>query len=408
MSSLNNAISQRRFKQINFLVNAGANLNSRNANGETALIQLCDLEPEEKAASLAKLLITKGAKVDVGDKKGRTALMRAILNGKGKLVTLFLEEILDFDLNAKDIDGNTALAHAAYVGNEKIVREIIQCLTKFGLTVDVRNQVGLTPLMIAAKNGHLSCVKVILNKGKACRYIRDDVKWKTALEWEKSRFQKTPEPQSGDIIARASPLSEAKQLSYRSSEKKEFRQLFGVYEEQLSTSYRKGYDNSKCTSLYKRLGFQTTQNNAENIGDSDLKNCSDSQARFLFAKSAAIIKFKRNGGLLNARKLVKKEGNCSSFPPGNQFLKENSKENIEKFESTKQKSSRLRRPVRCRSEIIYSTLKSDKVGEKERERTFHFSSSLPQILLQQPAVSSSKVLTVFEENDNIDDEKQTT
>lgn len=410
MPTINDAITQRRFKQVNFLVNAGVNLNSQNSHGKTPLIQLCELEPEEKAVLLAKFFIAKGAKVDGVDKEGKSALMHAILKRRDKLVTLFLGEILDFNLNGIDSDGNTALAHAATVGNAKIVREIVQSLRKFGLTVDVRNKEGLTSLMIAAKYGHPCCAKVILNEGKADRFIRDNVSWKTASEWE-SRAQRK-QPQFDQERKITSSLSSTSLSLSKSSQRSEIRRLFHVYQQQLSTTYRIGFDSSKAVNLYESIGVHNKiQNEAERFPDME-KTSTESQTRFLLTKTTAVARFKRNSFSLSARKLQGKKENLSvSFPPGpspfKELRRENSKENQAKFETEKQKNARPRRPIRSRSEILYSKLNNIKEKEKEREKTFHCDGRLPRILLQEARVKASPVLTILEENENIDLEKQT-
>ena len=74
MSALNKAIAERQFKHARCFFEQRMNLNSQSQNGETALIQLCYLEPKPSTAAMAKCLLRKGARIDVKDNKGLTAL----------------------------------------------------------------------------------------------------------------------------------------------------------------------------------------------------------------------------------------------------------------------------------------------------------------------------------------------
>lgn len=90
MAAVNKAISERRFKQVRFLIDLGANLNLKDREGKTALIQLCFLEPESLAAAIAVRLLKAGAKIDIKDNEGLSAFSTAVKRQKESLVALFL------------------------------------------------------------------------------------------------------------------------------------------------------------------------------------------------------------------------------------------------------------------------------------------------------------------------------
>jgi len=185
MAALNKAICERRFKQVRSFIDLGVNFNWKDRDGKTALIQLCSVEPDSLAISIASRLLKRGAKIDVTDSNGLSALSTAVVKQKEDMVALFLEEAGNFDLNSKDKKGNTALFHAAKVGNFNILNAIVIALQKYQLSVNVPNNEGTTPLIQACMNGDIVCARFLIKEGKAAMNNRDWIHRKTALEWAK-------------------------------------------------------------------------------------------------------------------------------------------------------------------------------------------------------------------------------
>lgn len=183
MAALNKAICERRFKQVRSFIDLGVNFNWKDRDGKTALIQLCSVEPDSLAISIASRLLKRGAKIDVTDSNGLSALSTAVVKQKEDMVALFLEEAGNFDLNSKDKKGNTALFHAAKVGNFNILNAIVIALQKYQLSVNVPNNEGTTPLIQACMNGDIVCARFLIKEGKAAMNNRDWIHRKTALEW---------------------------------------------------------------------------------------------------------------------------------------------------------------------------------------------------------------------------------
>ena len=187
MAAMNKAINERRFKQVRSFIDFGVNLNSKDTDGKTALIQLCSVEPDSLAISFASRLLKRGAKIDVTDRNGVSALSTAVVKQKGDMVALFLKEAGNFDLNSTDKKGNTALLHAAQVGNFNILNALVIALQKYQLSVNVPNNEGTTPLIQACMNGDVVCARYLLKEGKAAISNRDWIHRKTALEWAKMK-----------------------------------------------------------------------------------------------------------------------------------------------------------------------------------------------------------------------------
>ncbi|MCK9543025.1 MAG: ankyrin repeat domain-containing protein [Novosphingobium sp.] len=125
---------------IEHLIKLGADVNSVDHNGETALIMAA---ASYDCTDIAQLLILSGANVDQKDHNGKTALIYAVIKGRKDIVGLLINT--GADINAKDNNGNTALMHAVYYGHIEIVKLLIDSC----VDVNVRNNDGNTALMVA-------------------------------------------------------------------------------------------------------------------------------------------------------------------------------------------------------------------------------------------------------------------
>ncbi len=98
--------------------------------------------------------------VNHADMRGWTLLMSAA--GLGNLTTVqALLSAPKIDIDAKKLEGGTALRVAAYNGKDDVVKALINK----GANVNVRTNDGWTVLMSAAEQGHLTTVQVLLDEG---------------------------------------------------------------------------------------------------------------------------------------------------------------------------------------------------------------------------------------------------
>ena len=116
MTALSQAIRNKRWRQARLLIEAGSDINWKGQNKRSVIMEVCFLDDEEKALGLAKMLLKNGADLNFQDEQGLTTLSYACILKRKKLVALFLQYV-DYDLNAVDRDGNTALFHAITVGD---------------------------------------------------------------------------------------------------------------------------------------------------------------------------------------------------------------------------------------------------------------------------------------------------
>ena len=108
-----------------------------------------------------KLLIEKGADVNVRDNSDITPLIVAADNNNFELVKFFVEN--GAEVNVQDEDGFTAVFYAALHGN----LEMVQCLIEKGadITINSRNRLDYTVLHCAAHSGNLKLVQWLVNQG---------------------------------------------------------------------------------------------------------------------------------------------------------------------------------------------------------------------------------------------------
>ncbi|KAI9879865.1 MAG: hypothetical protein M1830_006717 [Pleopsidium flavum] len=215
--------SGHSFEILQLLLEKGANIEARNYQGRTAIIQAAKHGNRE----IVRLLIGKGADVAVKDNEvGRTALQWAILYGHEAVVCLLRDRapvsdevkkqwrtltrlyratlddaddiseiladsiwpllrisqdllrlhcpaargnarvaklLLDMgaDVDVRDEDGKTALSIAAGSGSE----EVVGLLLSHGANVDAEDSFGETPLINAAVSGHTAVVQMLLEGG---------------------------------------------------------------------------------------------------------------------------------------------------------------------------------------------------------------------------------------------------
>jgi len=139
-----NACKKSDEKMVKALIEHKADINMKNnKNGYTPLIIACN----EGNESIVKILVEHGAKVNLKDENGYTALIFACSNGNISLVEYLIEQ--GADVNTKDENGDTPLIITTIFGNKTIVKYLID----HGANVNMKNdKKGYSPLMIACSN----------------------------------------------------------------------------------------------------------------------------------------------------------------------------------------------------------------------------------------------------------------
>lgn len=134
-----------------------ATVTTPNARDETAIITLCRKAIHIAMAEVLIELIKNGHDVNAVDQYKRNALFYAA--GTPEFAKCLIEH--GIDIHQKDVSGRTALFNAVYANN----LEVIQLLISAGSEVEIQDNIGLTPLMIACRFGGISVVRRLLENG---------------------------------------------------------------------------------------------------------------------------------------------------------------------------------------------------------------------------------------------------
>jgi Ankyrin repeats (3 copies)/Carboxypeptidase regulatory-like domain len=156
---------------VELLLNAGAKVNARDAERRTPLMMIAEAYYEEEfedaqadvdengpvesrgyesvrragpEAAIFRLLISHGARIELRDNEGMTALMHAAQSGKAEVVSLLLSHGAAINLQAKS--GRTALMEAVETGNADTVRMLLDA----GADVSAKDEEGDTAYSICS------------------------------------------------------------------------------------------------------------------------------------------------------------------------------------------------------------------------------------------------------------------
>ena len=184
--TLSDVIRGGYFSHVTTLIQMGIDVNGRDADSKTPIMLCALIEDEDWAVGIARALIENGAKLNVTDKFGLSALHMAAIYEREKLIKILLSAA-DFDPNLQDKLGNTALHYASMSGNIDITRVLVQYWNKYGLDGGIRNRRGKTPLHLAYDASHYGCASQLIKLSTSTNQLdvtsgsRADRRPKTAI-----------------------------------------------------------------------------------------------------------------------------------------------------------------------------------------------------------------------------------
>ena len=120
-------------EKMKYLIYLGANVNKRNKDGDTVLMEAV----KRGNAEIVKFLIENGANVNQKNKEGETALMVASEKGKADIVKLLIEN--KADVHQKNNDNWNALLVACAEGHFEIVDMLVQNGAESGIEAEVED-----------------------------------------------------------------------------------------------------------------------------------------------------------------------------------------------------------------------------------------------------------------------------
>lgn len=137
------------------LLEKGANPNTQNSNGETALFSAVKAD----SPSTLELLIKNGANQDSRDYLGNTALHTCVRYDAKNAATVLIYGGADID--AQNMSGKTPLHEAARAGRTAMV----SLLLTNGANINATDTTGKTVLIDSIQSGNTDLVKLLLNNG---------------------------------------------------------------------------------------------------------------------------------------------------------------------------------------------------------------------------------------------------
>ncbi|WP_432632612.1 ankyrin repeat domain-containing protein [Brachyspira sp.] len=166
LNPLNIAIENGDIEATKFLITNKANLNILTSDG----ISLIGHAISQNNMDLLQILIENGADINYSgeDSQLATPLMTASRLGFDNVVRILLTR--NANINAVDINGNTALHTAA--GNSQL--SVIKLLLEKNPNLDVQNKVGNTALHLAVISGNIDIVGELVLKGANTRIRNND------------------------------------------------------------------------------------------------------------------------------------------------------------------------------------------------------------------------------------------
>lgn len=156
-SALSAALLEGQNEVAELLMRRGADTDVRDAEGRP-LLYLLVLEGRLEMATL--LLDKGGVPLESRDAEGRTALHVACWQGSVEMVSLLLKH--SANPNAQDSEGRPPLHSVAWTGHANVGRRLLEAN---GVKIDLTCNQGATALSIAAQEGNLNIVAMVLDKG---------------------------------------------------------------------------------------------------------------------------------------------------------------------------------------------------------------------------------------------------
>lgn len=171
-----------RIDLLRSLLDRKAHTDTCDDEGRTALIYAV-MKENPPATAIITMLLEHGADIDAGGPPGRagrlTPLILAARWGNIRNVQLLLEHGAKTDI--RDCTGRTAVAWAAC----RTFEDTVKVLAERRADVNIADEAGITPLMLAADRSGRGTVEVLLKHG--ARVDQKDCKGKDACEWAKER-----------------------------------------------------------------------------------------------------------------------------------------------------------------------------------------------------------------------------
>lgn len=163
-TALMHAVCNNNLDMVKALTKKGARTNIVDKDGKTALHHLCDCNPKESRKMLDYLL--EGfVPLNVTDKDGVTAFLYAVRSGDIKLIKKMIES--GANIHLADSSGRTPLMAAAAFGNTDVVKLLI----KNRVDVNAQTSSRMSAYFFAAQFEHKEIMKLLKKAGAEEIYV---------------------------------------------------------------------------------------------------------------------------------------------------------------------------------------------------------------------------------------------
>ncbi|AKH19183.1 ankyrin repeat domain-containing protein [Sedimenticola thiotaurini] len=156
--SIHDAIFDGDIDRVRSILDAGINMEEKNSDGDTPLLTCCTYRP---LAEVMALLIDQGADINARNAKGESALSIAVGKKNGPVIDILLKH--NAEVNVISDDGQTPLFRAAYKNLVEYAKEMLRRGADPNL--NPRNPEDGTSLLWAAGTGDLELVEMLLCHG---------------------------------------------------------------------------------------------------------------------------------------------------------------------------------------------------------------------------------------------------
>jgi ankyrin repeat protein len=135
-------------------------VNAQDDKGMTIIHHILHGHVDSVTSQIIKMLLDNGARVDLGDRLGLTALHVAVIQGYEDIVCKILD-VCPHAIDVKNKEGLAALHNASLCCSDTIIKLLIAR----GANKDIRDIHGASPLHFAARYGNIVAVQALLECG---------------------------------------------------------------------------------------------------------------------------------------------------------------------------------------------------------------------------------------------------
>ena len=242
-------------KRIEKLIEAGADVNTKDKDGHTALILLCyemctseHLEHDKALLEAMKVLIKYGADVNIRYSYG-TALTtigyRMLIGYNSKYAAEAVKLLIKAgaDVNAKDENGYTALMHVFH-------SEAVRALLKAGADVNAKSNGGSTALIVASDfDAPVETINLLIKAGSNVN--AKDINGVTALMAAARSFSTSSNALKADVVKAL--MKAGANIHIKDAEGKTAL-IYAAYSENLGTGNKGLTLNPEIITLLTRAG----------------------------------------------------------------------------------------------------------------------------------------------------------